>query len=61
MKKYLLTMSICCACVIGVAQAMLELEKPVGGVSDTFCKRVEKPCVSYSYEVQHETVAINKP
>jgi hypothetical protein len=62
MRKIALTVAMCCAMVIGVAQAMWEIEQPVGGVSDQFCKRPEHPCTAFNYEVTHESVAsVSKP
>ncbi|MNC10288.1 hypothetical protein D3C87_970400 [compost metagenome] len=62
MRKIALSLAMCCAMIIGVAQAMWDLEQPVGGVSDQFCKRPERPCTAFNYEVTYESVAqLTKP
>lgn len=62
MRKIALSLTMCCAMIIGVAQAMWDLEQPVGGVSDQFCKRPERPCTAFTYEVTYESVAqLTKP
>jgi hypothetical protein len=58
MRKIALSLAMCCACIIGVAQAMWEIEQPVGGVSDQFCKRPERPCTAFTYEVTYESVVV---
>lgn len=36
---------------IGCLAAFDKIQQPVGGVSELFCKRPEKPCTTFEYEV----------
>lgn len=56
MRKIALTALMGFAMLLGVAQAKWKIEQPVGGVSEQFCKRPERPCTAFSYEVTYESV-----
>lgn len=62
MRKIALSLVMCFAVCLGLAQAIWKFEQPVGGVSDQFCKRPDRPCTAFNYEVTHESVAsVSKP
>jgi hypothetical protein len=58
MRKVALGVICLCACVLGAGQAVWELTQPVGEVSEMYCKRPERPCMSITYEVPHEAITV---
>jgi hypothetical protein len=57
MRKIAIGIICLCACVLGAGQAVWEVTQPVGSVSEMYCKRPERPCVSVTYEVKDATVS----
>lgn len=50
--RFIYPAAICSlAMFIGVLALITRIEQPVGHVSDVFCKRAEKPCYTFEYEV----------
>lgn len=52
MKRYSVQLAHVGLMLFIVALAVVDkIEQPVGGVSELFCKRPEKPCTTFEYEV----------
>jgi len=58
MRKVVLSLSLVCACSVGVAKAFYDVTQPVGHVTEKFCKNPQKPCSAYSFEVKDATVSL---
>lgn len=52
MKRYSVQLAHIGLMLFIVTLAIVDkIQQPVGGVSEMFCKRVEKPCYTFEYEV----------